>query len=343
MKTVKKDVVVIGAGPVGLFQVFELGLQGLSTAIIDSLGAAGGQCCELYPDKLIYDIPAVPHASARTIIDNLKVQCAPFKPLYCFSQKVTRITKLAANKFEVQTDKSLVFECRAVVIAAGNGAFEAIKLKVNGIEKFNGTQVHNKGFDKAKFADKNVVILGGGDIAFDCALALQAIAKSVLLIHRSENFRARTEAVSKMQSLCEESKMQFLAGQVIDFTEKDELLTHIKVNSGGISRSIALDDLLVCFGFSPKLGPIGEWGLDMLRHQICVDTEKFETSTPGIYAVGDVNTYTGKRKLILSGFHEATLAAYAIKLSLSDSVRINTEYTTNSSILRERLGLSLLS
>ncbi len=339
MGRIKKDIVIIGAGPVGLFQVFELGLQGLSAAVIDSLSEVGGQCCELYPDKPIYDIPAVPNASARTIVENLKVQCAPFKPLYCLSQKVTHITKLAAHKFEVRTDNSLIFECKAVVIAAGNGAFEPIRLKVKGIEKFNGGQLHYKVLDITKFVDKNIVILGGGDNAFDCALALQPVAKNLLLIHRSENFRATPEAVSKMQGLREQFKMQFLAGQTIGFSEEDGVLTHIKVRSGAISRNIELDELLVCFGLSPKLGPINDWGLDMHGHQICVDTEKFQTSTLGIFAVGDVNTYAGKRKLILSGFHEAALAAYAIKQSLSDTLRINTQYTTNSSVLHARLGV----
>jgi thioredoxin reductase (NADPH) len=311
MKNLKTDVVIIGAGPVGIFQVFELGLQGLKAIVVDSVPEIGGQCSQLYPDKPIYDIPAIPIASAQSIIDALEKQASPFNPEYLLSQ--------------------------TVIIAAGSGAFEPVRLKVKGIEAFENRQLFYKVKDKNLYKDKNVVVLGGGDSAFDWALTLQPIAQSVLMIHRSTNFRASAASINKMEQLCASYDMQFLNGQVVDYTKDGDSLSKLIVQSSGLKRTVDVDHLLVMFGLSPKIGPIADWNFEMNRHQICVDTEKFQTSIPGIYAVGDINYYPGKRNLILSGFHESALAAFAIKQSMDTTKRVATLYTTTSPILQNLL------
>lgn len=340
MRTYKTDVVVIGAGPVGLFEVFELGLQGLSAIVVDSLPSIGGQCSQLYPDKPIYDIPALPKANAIEVVNALKEQAAPFMPEYLLSETIIYINKRGPAAFELTTNLGATIECKAVVIAAGNGAFEPVKLKVKGIDAFNEKQVFYSIKNIEQFSERDIVILGGGDSAIDWALALQDKVKSVILVHRNDKFRAAQASVDKMLAACDELKMQCLIGQVVGFDEADEKLTHLIVQSGGIKRRIEIDSLLVFFGLSPKPGPIAHWSLDMQHHSIIVDTQAFQTSTKGVYAVGDINTYPGKRKLILSGFHEAALAAYDIKQSISNGERVNTQYTTNSTILHKRMGLT---
>jgi len=338
MKNLKTDVVIIGAGPVGIFQVFELGLQGLKSIVVDSVPELGGQCSQLYPDKPIYDIPAIPVASAQSIIDALEKQASPFNPEYLLSQKVIDIDKKRDDLFFVQTDKDVLIECSAVIIAAGSGAFEPVRLKVKGIEEFEGKQLFYSVKDKDLYKDKNVVVLGGGDSAFDWALTLQPIAQSVLLIHRSTNFRASAASIDKMEQLCASDDMQFLSGQVVDYKRDGSSLSKLIVQSSGLKRTVDVDHLLVMFGLSPKIGPIADWNFEMNRHQICVDTEKFQTSITGIYAVGDINYYPGKRNLILSGFHESALAAFAIKQSMDTTKRVATLYTTTSPILQTLLN-----
>jgi thioredoxin reductase (NADPH) len=338
MKTLNTDVVIIGAGPVGLFQIFELGLQGLKAIVVDSVPEVGGQCSQLYPDKPIYDIPAIPVASAQSVIENLVKQASPFNPEYLLSQKVIEIHKESDDLFLVKTDKDILLQCRAIIIAAGSGAFEPVRLKVKGIEEFEDRQLFYRVKDKNLYKDKNVVVLGGGDSAFDWALTLQPIAKSVLMIHRSTNFRAAKASVDKMEQLCANYEMQFLSGQVVDYKKEGGSLSKLIVQSSGLKRTIDVDHLLVLFGLSPKIGPIANWNLEMNRHQICVDTEKFQTSIPGIYAVGDINYYPGKRNLILSGFHESALAAFAIKQSMDTTKRVATLYTTTSPVLHKLIN-----
>lgn len=338
MQTIETDVVIIGAGPVGLFQVFELGLQGIKAVVIDSVPEIGGQCSQLYPDKPIYDIPAIPIASAQSIVNDLEKQASPFKPQYLLSQKVIDIEKEREDLFCVKTEKHILVKCRAVIIAAGSGAFEPVRLKVKGIEEYEDKQLFYSVKDKNLYKDKNIVVLGGGDSAFDWALTLQPIAQSVLLIHRSTNFRASQASIDKMEALCAHDEMQFLSGQVVDYRQEDGILNKLVVQSAGIKRTVDVEHILVFFGLSPKIGPIADWNLEMNHHQICVDTEKFQTSIPGIYAVGDINYYPGKRKLILSGFHEAALAAFAIKQSMDTSKRVATLYTTTSPILQKLIN-----
>ncbi|GHF79053.1 NAD(P)/FAD-dependent oxidoreductase [Thalassotalea marina] len=332
------DVAIIGAGPVGLFQIFELGLHDLSAIVIDGLPYVGGQCTSLYPEKPIYDIPALVGATGRTTIDNLIEQCKPFKPTYLLENKVHTLIKNSVGSFTLVTDKNNTIHCNSVVIATGAGAFEPVKLKVNGIEQFEAKQLFYHVKDPAMFSDQDLVILGGGDSAFDWVENLLPIANSIVLIHRSLNFRATSASISKMHANCDALKMQFLCGQVIDFKESNHRLTAIVVQSkDGVKRVVSLDSLLVFFGLNPKPGPVEQWGLKMHNRSIVVDTANFESSVEGIYAVGDVNYYQGKRKLILSGFHEAALAAFSIKQTLSGEQHVATIYTTTNQKIVERL------
>lgn len=341
---IQTDAVIVGAGPVGLFQVFELGLLEIKAHIIDSLAYPGGQCIELYPDKPIYDIPAVPVCTGKELTDNLLKQIEPFGATFHLGQEVTQVEKQSDGRFFVATSKGTQFLTKTVFIAGGVGSFQPRTLKVDGLERFDGTQLHYRVRNPAQFAGKNLVIVGGGDSALDWALNFVQEgpnkAESVILIHRRDGFRAAPASVAKMRELCEAYEMQFVVGQVTGYEEADGRLTQIKVTGGdGVTRTIPLDLLLVFFGLSPKLGPIAEWGLDLERKQITVDTEKFETSTPGIFAVGDINTYPGKKKLILSGFHEAALAAFGASPIVFPEKRVLLQYTTTSPKLHKVLGV----
>jgi thioredoxin reductase (NADPH) len=341
---IQTDAVIVGAGPVGLFQVFELGLLEIKAHIIDSLAYPGGQCIELYPDKPIYDIPAVPVCTGKELTDNLLKQIEPFGATFHLGQEVTQVQKQADGRFFVETSKGTQFLTKTVFIAGGVGSFQPRTLKVDGLDKFDGTQLHYRVRNPAQFAGKNLVIVGGGDSALDWALNFVQEgpnkAESVILIHRRDGFRAAPASVAKMRELCEAYEMQFVVGQVTGYEEADGRLTQIKVTGGdGVTRTMPLDLLLVFFGLSPKLGPIAEWGLSLDRKQITVDTEKFETSTPGIFAVGDINTYPGKKKLILSGFHEAALAAFGASPIVFPEKRVLLQYTTTSPKLHKVLGV----
>ncbi|RQO62368.1 ferredoxin--NADP(+) reductase [Paucibacter sp. KBW04] len=345
---IETDAVIVGAGPVGLFQVFELGLLEIKAHIIDSLAYPGGQCIELYPDKPIYDIPAVPICTGKELTDNLLKQIEPFGATFHLGQEVTTVLKQADGRFFVATSKGTEFLTKTIFIAGGVGSFQPRTLKVDGIEKFEGTQLHYRVRNPEQFAGKNLVIVGGGDSALDWALNFCAgnedgganKAESVILLHRRDGFRAAPASVAKMRELCEAYEMQFVVGQVTDIVEADGSLNAVKVTGGdGVTRVVPCDQVLVFFGLSPKLGPIAEWGLALERKQIVVDTEKFETSVPGIFAVGDVNTYPGKKKLILSGFHECALAAFAAAPYIFPEKRIHLQYTTTSPKLHKVLGV----
>lgn len=335
------DAVIIGAGPVGLFQVFELGLLEIKAHVIDSLAAVGGQCVELYPDKPIYDIPAVPVCTGQELTDNLLKQIEPFEPTFHLSQEVTVVQRREDNRFNVETSTGTRFITKTIFIAAGVGSFQARTIKVDGIDKHEGTQLHYRVKDPAQFHGKNLVICGGGDSALDWALNFVGKAESVVLLHRRDDFRAAPASVAKMKALCEEYEMQLITGQVTGFDEKDGQLSEIKVTGpDGVTRRVPLDMLMVFFGLSPKLGPIADWGLDIERRQLKVqNTEKFETNVPGIFAVGDINTYPGKKKLILSGFHEAALAAFGAAPYIFPDKKIHMQYTTTSPKLHKILGV----
>ena len=337
---IETDAVIVGAGPVGLFQVFELGLLEIKAHVVDSLKNVGGQCMELYPTKPIYDIPAVPVYSSYELTENLLKQIHPFGAQFHLGEEVTVVKKREDGKFDVETDKGTKFLCKVVIIAAGVGSFQARPLRVPGIEKFEGTQLHYRVRDPKLFEGKNIVILGGGDSALDWTLNLVGKAESVVLVHRRDGFRAAASSVARMKELCENWEMQFEVGQVTGFEEKDGKMTEIRVTGAdGVTRRMPLDHLLVFFGLQPKIGPIAEWGLELERRQIVVDTEKFETSIPGIFAVGDINTYPGKKKLILSGFHECALAAFAASRYVVPEKKVFLQYTTTSPKLHKVLGV----
>ncbi len=341
---IETDAVIVGAGPVGLFQVFELGLLEVKAHIIDSLPYPGGQCIELYPDKPIYDIPAVPVCTGKELTDSLLKQIEPFGATFHLGQEVTELQRREDGRFDLATAKGTRFITKTVFIAGGVGAFQPRLLKVDGIEKHQDRQVFYRVKNPAQFAGKHLVIVGGGDSALDWTLNFAQDgphkAESVILIHRRDGFRAAPASVARMKELCDAMEMQFLTGQITGIEEQGERLTGVKVTgSDGVTRVVPLDVLLVFFGLSPKLGPIAEWGLALERKQVVVDTEKFETSIPGVFAVGDINTYPGKKKLILSGFHEAALAAFGAAPYIFPDKRIHLQYTTTSPKLHKVLGV----
>ena len=334
------DAVIIGAGPVGLFQVFELGLLEIKAHVIDSLPEAGGQCIELYPDKPIYDIPAIPVCSGRELTNNLLKQIKPFSPKFYLGQEVTQLEKQADGRFLIRTSQDQYFLSKTVFIAAGVGAFQPRLLNLAGIESLVDQQIFYRVKYPERFTGKRIVICGGGDSALDWVLYFADKAASVTLIHRRDDFKAAPQSIAKMRELCATGKIQLLIGQITGYETTENKLTDIVVTDiEGKTKMLPLDDLLIFFGLSPKLGPIAEWGLDIDRKQIAVDTEKFQTSIAGIYAVGDINVYPGKKKLILSGFHEAALAAFAAAAYIHPEKQIQLQYTTTSPKLHKVLGV----
>ena len=342
---IETDALIVGAGPVGLFQVFELGLLEIKAHIIDSLAYPGGQCIELYPDKPIYDIPALPVCTGKELTDRLLKQIEPFGATFHLGQQVMVVRKQDDGRFFVETSDGTQFITKTIFIAGGVGSFQPRTLKVEGLEKFNGTQLFYSVRSPAQFAGKNLVIVGGGDSALDWALNFVQDgphkAQSVTLAHRRDGFRAAPANVARMKALCDANQMQFVVGQVTGFEESAGRLTSLKLSAAdGVTYLMPLDMLLVFFGLSPRLGPIAEWGLGLERRQIVVDTEKFQTSVPGIFAVGDINTYPGKKKLILSGFHEAALAAFGAAPIVFPDKHIRLQYTTTSTKLHKVLGVA---
>ena len=338
---IETDAVIIGAGPVGLFQVFELGLLDIKAHVIDSLPEVGGQCIELYPDKPIYDIPAIPVCTGRELVGNLLKQIGPFKPQFHLNQEVSTLEKQTDGRFLIRTSQDQQFLSKAIFIAAGVGAFQPRTLNLDGIDTFVDKQVFYRVRNPEQFNGKRIVICGGGDSALDWALHFADKAASVTLIHRRDEFKAAPQSVTKMRDLCATGEMQLIIGQITGLESSNDKLTEIAVtNIDGEVQMLGLDALLLFYGLSPKLGPIADWGLDIDRKKIAVDTACFQTSTPGIYAVGDINIYPGKKKLILSGFHEAALAAFAAAAYLAPEKQIQLQYTTTSPKLHKALGVS---
>ncbi|HET9389180.1 MAG TPA: NAD(P)/FAD-dependent oxidoreductase [Steroidobacteraceae bacterium] len=334
------EVVIIGAGPCGLFQVFELGLLGISSHVIDSLARAGGQCTELYPDKPIYDIPALPVCGAQELVDRLMKQIGPFHPQFHLGQEVTEFARQDNGRFRVATSGGGLFDAGAVVIAAGVGSFQPRRIGVEGAEGFEGHRIHYRVRGASAFHGQHLVIFGGGDSALDWTLELAPKAASLTLVHRRPEFRAAPASVAKMRELVAASRMRcFEALPHSLIVENGELRgVNIKAPNGAL-QALPADQLLVFFGLHPKLGPIAQWGLELEKKALRVDTEKFQTSVPGVFAVGDINTYPGKKKLILSGFHEAALAAFAIQHHLFPQKKQFLQYTTTSPIMHQRLGV----
>ncbi len=335
------EVVIIGAGPVGLFQIFELGLLGMSAHIIDTLAQAGGQCTELYPDKPIYDIPALPICGAQELIDRLLQQIKPFHATFHLGQEVTEVRKGDDGRFSVGTSAGTQLNAGAVVIAGGVGSFQARRLSVPDVEEFEGRQVLYRVKTAADFHGKDLIICGGGDSALDWTVALCEKARSLTLVHRRAEFRAAPATVAKMRELVAAGRMRLIIGNVVELQAQGAVYVRVQIQTGdGQQVQEVAEHVLAFFGLHPKLGPIAEWGLELERKALKVDAEKFQTSVPGIFAIGDINIYPGKKKLILSGFHEAALAAFAIQHHLYPDKRQFLQYTTTSPIMQKRLGVT---
>lgn len=334
------EVVIIGAGPCGLFQVFELGLLGIKAHIIDSLKTPGGQCTELYPDKPIYDIPAIPVCGAQELVDRLLQQIKPFDAAFHLGEEVVSLAKRGDGRFDVATAAGTRFDAGAVVIAGGVGSFQPRRLAAEGADSFEGRQVHYRVKNAADFHGKELLILGGGDSALDWAIDFADKAR-VTLVHRRADFRGAPASAARVKELAAAGRIRHFTGNVTALRRSGERLTGAALKLiDGTQTEVACEHILVFFGLHPKLGPIAEWGLGIDRKAIQVDTEKFQTSTAGIFAVGDINTYPGKKKLILSGFHEAALAAFAVQNYLYPDKKQFLQYTTTSPIMQKRLGVA---
>jgi thioredoxin reductase (NADPH) len=333
------EVVIIGAGPCGLFQVFELGLLGITCHLVDSLAAPGGQCTELYPDKPIYDIPALPTCGAQELVDRLLQQIAPFNAPLHLGQEVIACHKREDGRFDIETALGTRFDAGAVVIAGGVGSFQPRRIGVPGAEAFEGRHIHYRVRDAAQYHGKKLAIFGGGDSALDWVIDFAGKAASITHIHRRAEFKAAPASVAKMRALAEAGAVRYLEGLADSLLTDGEAFSGINVKQGDTLHAVEADHVFAFFGLHPKLGPIAEWGLELEKKALKVDTEKFQTSVPGIFAVGDINTYPGKKKLILSGFHEAALAAFAIQHYLYPAKKQFLQYTTTSPVMQKRLGV----
>ena len=345
-KKIETDALIIGAGPCGLFQVFELGLLGIDSVLIDSLPTIGGQCTELYPDKPIYDIPGIPVCTGEELIENLSKQIEPFSPKMILGDEVT---ELEANKdsFDIKSQKGQKITAKTVFIAGGVGSFQPRKIRLKGIDDYENKWLHYKVKNKESFYGKDIIIAGGGDSALDWAIDFAESSEhkenggTVSLIHRRDEYRGAESSVQKIKALAESKQIDLYENSKIsgfDIGEENSFILDINTNDSKLN--LIGDALLVFFGLSPKLGPIAEWGLDITKKSIKVDTESYQTNIPGIFAIGDISDYPGKKKLILSGFHEAALAAFAAKAIITPGKKVNLQYTTTSPLLKERLGVS---
>ncbi|MBB5054274.1 thioredoxin reductase (NADPH) [Afipia massiliensis] len=339
--TIKTDVLIIGAGPCGLFAVFELGLLDMKVHLVDILDKLGGQCAELYPEKPIYDIPAIPMVTGQGLTDALMEQIKPFNPTFHLNEMVETIEKIGDPLFRVKTDAGQVFETKVVVISAGGGSFQPKRPPVPGIEAYEGTSVFYAVRKMEQFRGKDLLIVGGGDSALDWVLNLQPIARRVTLLHRRDDFRAAPHSVDQMRKLVASGKMDLKIGQVTSLEGANGMLSGatVKGNDNEISN-VECDTILPFFGLTMKLGPVANWGVKLENNLVPVDTEAFETNVPGIFAIGDINTYPGKLKLILSGFHEGALMAQKASRYVFPDKRVVFQYTTSSSSLQKKLGVS---
>ena len=339
---ISTDALIIGAGPVGLFQVFQLGLLEIKCHVIDALPYPGGQCIELYPDKPIYDIPGTPRTTGRELTASLLKQIKPFDASLHLGQTVSQIENLTDGRFQVETSKGQQFTAKVIIIAAGVGAFQPKLLKIDGLEKFENSQLFYHIHPPKGVADSQVLVIGGDDAALECAVQLTTAgqAKNVTLLHRRDVYQAAPELVAKVHLLNDAKALQLMVGQVTAVNEQAGKLIAAQVTGvDGQTHPVPVDAILVYLGLSPKLGPLADWGMAMSRRQIEVDTEKFATSIPGIFAVGDINTYPGKKKLILSGFHECALAAFGAADIVYPGKNPQLEYTTSSTRLHKLLGI----
>jgi thioredoxin reductase (NADPH) len=341
---IETDVLIVGAGPIGLFAVFELGLLDIRAHLVDILPKAGGQCSELYPEKPIYDIPGFPIVTGQGLVENLEKQIEPFHPTFHFGEMVESLTPKGADgapRFEVTTDGGKSFDVKSVVIAAGGGSFQPKRPPIAGIDAYEGKSVFYAVRKKEEYRGRDVVIVGGGDSALDWTLNLQPLAKRLTLVHRRDDFRAAPHSVNAMRELVAAGKMDLIIGQTGKLAGQDGQLSSVTIKGNdGAEKEVACDRLIPFFGLTMKLGPVANWGLNLHENLVPVDTEKFETNVPGIFAVGDINTYPGKLKLILSGFHEVALAAQKVHRYVYPDKKLTFQYTTSSTSLQKKLGVA---
>jgi thioredoxin reductase (NADPH) len=338
---IKTDVLIIGAGPIGLFAVFELGLLDMKAHLVDILDKVGGQCAELYPEKPIYDIPALPKVSAQGLVEALMEQIKPFGPTFHLNEMVESIERIGDPLFRVKTDAGKTFEAKVVVIAAGGGSFQPKRPPIPGIEPYEGKSVHYSVKKMDAFRGKRILIVGGGDSALDWTLNLAPLADKLTLLHRRSEFRAAPDSVNKMMALVKEGQIDFVLGQVTGLEgDAGQLTAAVVKRTDGTTAPIVCDAMLPFFGLTMKLGPVANWGLRLHEDLIPVDTEAFETSERGIFAIGDINSYPGKLKLILSGFHEGALMAQKAHRYIYPDKKLVFQYTTSSTSLQKKLGVS---
>ncbi len=338
---IETDVVIVGAGPTGLFAVFELGLLDLDAHLVDILDRPGGQCTELYPEKPIYDIPGLPIVTGQELTDRLMQQIRPFKPTFHLGQMASALARLDDGRWSLTTNTGARIIAHAVVIAAGNGSFVPKRPPIGGIEAFEGTSVHYAVRRIEDFRGKRVVIAGGGDSALDWTLSLAPVVGSLTLVHHRDGFRAAQHSVNQMRALVAKGQITFHQGGVQALHGADGRLERVTLSgSGPDDIHIAADAFLPFFGLTSKLGPIAEFGLNLRENLIPVDTARFETETPGIFAIGDINAYPGKLKLMLSGFHEAALMAQAAFHIARPTEKLRFSYTTSSLSLQKKLGVA---
>ncbi len=332
---IETDIAIIGAGPVGLFAIFEAGLLKLRCHLIDYLPQPGGQLSEIYPKKPIYDIPGFPSVDAQDLIDNLMEQAKPFDPTFTLGERVEKLDKKGEADFELTTHMGTKIKAKVVVIAGGLGVFEPRKPKVAGLEDFeNGKGVAYMVLDPEKYRDKKVIIAGGGDSALDWSIFLADVAKEVTLVHRSETFRAAPHSVNTAKKLAEEGKIDLILNSNITEISGGDMLEKATIVNTKTEESITkdVDNLIPLFGLSPKLGPIADWNLNIDKNAIEVNTDDYSTNIPGIYAIGDINTYKNKLKLILCGFHEAALMSHSAFKYINPDKKYTMKYTTVSGV-----------
>jgi len=335
---IKTDTLIIGAGPVGLFCVHQLGIIGLKCEVVDNLDKIGGQCIELYPDKPIYDIPAVPECTGQELTKNLIEQIKAFKTNFHLNERVEEIKKVE-KKWLIKTNKGTKFEASSIIIAAGVGSFEPRKFPTKEIEKYEGQQIFYSIKDKKIFKNKTVTIFGGGDSALDWAIELSNTSK-VILVHRRDEFRGMQANINKVNQLKEEGKIEVYTKYQLDSVKGEDKIESIDIKHDDDNiKEIKTDYILGFFGLIMKLGPIAEWGLNLDKKTIPVNTENFETNKEGIFAIGDICSYPGKLKLILSGFHEGALAARGCFKYAKPDEKYRFEFTTSSKAVKDRLGV----
>ena len=330
------DVVIIGAGPCGLFQVFELGLLDMKAHLIDNLDKIGGQCAELYPDKNLYDIPSRPAITGQELTDDLIKQADPFEPTYHLNQLTSKID-VQEDHIRVTTNLDTVIKCKSLVIAAGSGSFVPRKLPVSNVEEFENKNIFYSVKKRTDFEGKKILIAGGGDSALDYVMGFHQIASDITLIHRRKEFKAVQDSVNKVMSLVDEGAVKFNMGTIKQMVDNGKGQVNITLDDDTVIEGV--DAIFPFFGLKIELGPIAEWGLNLENNLISVNTENFETSTSRIFAVGDIYTYPGKLKLILSGFHEAALAAKKMFQYCHDDKKYVFRYTTSSKDIQEKLGV----